>query len=168
MLRRTTPSTGPGDFFLIQVGTGWRLNVRLLDLLVDRLGNVTVYVDKMYYSKTMAKHCRNIGAGCTLLTNMMPVLEQFESGAVSQSENSDGSPGGAMYDPEWIPVPALPPLPRNFNGSTAKQIEYLTWQLCVRDRRHNLYYKLNKDSPMSALRLASTHPSAQWRSQGRG
>lgn len=156
MLRRTTASAGPGDFVLIQVGTGWRLNVRLLDVLVERLGNVTVYADKKYYSKTMAKHCWNIGAGCTLLTSLMPVLEQFESGAVSQPKNVDESAGGAtMYDPEWIPVPALPPLPRDFNGSTAKQIEYLTWRLCVRDRRHNLYYKLDKDSPTSVLRLAS-------------
>lgn len=160
MLRRTTASSGPGDFVLIQVGTGWRLNVRLLDVLVDRLGNVTVYADKKYYSKTMAKHCRNIGAGCTLLTSLVPVLEQFESGAVPQLKNVDESAGGAgMYDPEWIPVPALPPLPRDFNGSTAKQIEYLTWRLCVRDRRHNLYYKLDKDSPTSVLRLASTPSS---------
>lgn len=152
VLRRpaATATGGAGDFVLVQVGTGWRLNVRLLDVLVDRLGNVSVYADKKYYSKTMTKHCLKIGARCTVLANLVPVLEQFEPGAVSYPESGD-----AMYDPNWIPVPALPPLPRNFTGTTEKQIEYLTWRLCVRDRRHNFYYKLDKDSPLSALRYTT-------------
>lgn len=144
-----------GDFVLIQVGTGWRLDVRLLDVLVDRLGNVSVYADKKYYSKTMAEHCRNIGARCTLLVNLVPVLEQFEAdtGTTPGTKNGGGGGGGdVMYDPDWIPVPALPPLPRNFSGSTEKQIEHLTWRLCVRDRRRNLYYRLDKDTLPAALR----------------
>lgn len=144
-----------GDFVLVQVGTGWRLDVKLLDVLVDRLGNVSVYSDKKYYSKTMTKRCRNIGARCTLLVNLVPVLEQLESGAGMSWPESDS--GGGMYNPDWIPVPALPPLPRNFTGSTEKQIEYLTWRLCVRDRRHNLYYRLDKDSPLSTLRYTCKH-----------
>lgn len=155
ILRRspTTPEA-TGDFVLVQVGTGWRLDVKLLDVLVDRLGNVSVYSDKKYYSKTMTKHCRNIGARCTLLVNLVPVLEQFESDAGTWSwPESDGG----MYNPDWIPMPALPPLPRNSTNSTEKQIEYLTWRLCVRDRRHNLYYKLDKDSPLSTLRYTCKH-----------
>ncbi|XP_025409030.1 glycine receptor subunit alpha-4 isoform X2 [Sipha flava] len=144
------PVTSAGDFVLVQVGTGWRLNIRLLDVLVDRLGNVSVYVDKKYYSKTMTKHCRNIGPRCKLLVSLVPVLEQLESGAVAQS-TSEADDGFRMYDPDWIPVPALPPLPRNFTGNTEKQIEYLTWRLCVRDRRRNFYYKIDKDSPLSTL-----------------
>lgn len=144
-----------GDFVLVQVGTGWRLDVKLLDVLIDRLGNVSVYSDKKYYSKTMTKHCRNIGARCTLLVNLVPVLEQLESAVEMSWTESDG--GGGMYNPDWIPVPALPPLPRNFTGSTEKQIEYLTWRLCVRDRRHNLYYRLDKDSPLSTLRYTCKH-----------
>lgn len=143
------PSGGANDdFVLVQVGTGWRLDVRLLDMLVDRLGNVSVYADKRYYSETMNKHCRNIGAGCTLLANLVPVLEQFES-----LGGGRGGDDGAMYDPDWIPAPALPPLPRNITGSTDKQIEHLTWRLCVRDRRRNLYYKLGDDSSSSLSRL---------------
>lgn len=140
------PAVGePGDFVLVQVGTGWRLDVRLLDVLVDRLGNLSVYVDKKYHSKTMTKHCRNIGPRCTLLANLVPVLEQFEPG---------GGGGGVMYDPDWIPVPALPPLPRDFNGSTDQQIEHLTWRLCIRDRRRNLYYRLDEDVSPAVLRYA--------------
>ncbi|XP_050063878.1 glycine receptor subunit alpha-4 isoform X2 [Aphis gossypii] len=152
-LRRRESGT-PGaaaDFVLVQVGTGWRLDVRLLDVLVDGLGNVSVYADKKYYSKTMAKHCRNIGGDrCTLLTNLVPVIEQLER--PQEFGAGDGGGGGvAMYDPDWIPVPAVPPLPRNFTGDTEKQIEYLTWRLCVRDRRQNFYYKLDQDSPRSPL-----------------
>ncbi|XP_025191059.1 glycine receptor subunit alpha-4 isoform X1 [Melanaphis sacchari] len=145
MLRR---EPGAGDFVLVQVGTGWRLNVRLLDVLVDRLGNISVYADKKYYSKTMTKHCRNIGDRCTLLANLVPVIEQLER----PQEFGDGGGGGVtMYDPDWIQVPAVPPLPRNFTGNTEKQIEYLTWRLCVRDRRQNFYYKLDQDSLRSPL-----------------
>lgn len=150
--RRESGTPGAGDFVLVQVGTGWRLDVRLLDVLVDRLGNVSVYADKKYYSKTMTKHCRNIGSDrCTLLTNLVPVIEQLER--PQEFGGGDGGGGGvAMYDPDWIPVPAVPPLPRNFTGDTEKQIEYLTWRLCVRDRRQNFYYKLDQDSPRSPLR----------------
>jgi hypothetical protein len=160
MLRREPV---PGDFVLVQVGTGWRLNVRLLDVLVDRLGNVSVYADKKYYSKTMTKHCRNIGDRCTLLTNLVPVIEQLER----PQEFGDGG-GVAMYDPDWIPVPAVPPLPRNFTGDTEKQIEYLTWRLCVRDRRQNFYYKLDQDSLRSPLRYTrrfghNRHPQPKTR-----
>lgn len=156
MLQRRRPAVTDGDFVVVQVGTGWRLDVRLLDVLVDLLGNVSVYADKKYYSKTMAKHCRNIGGGgCMLLANLVPVLEQFESNAVPRPGGTGTDGGGdVMYDPDWIPVPALPPLPRNYTGSTEKQIEHLTWRLCVRDRRRNLYYKLDKDSPLSALRYS--------------
>lgn len=144
-------------FVVVQVGTGWRLNVRLLDVLVDRLSNVSMYVDKKYYSKMMTKHCRNISPSCTLLTNLVPVVEQLEFGTIPPVEVDESS--GIMYDPNWIPVPALPPLPRNFTGSTEKQIEYLTWRLCVRDRRHNLYYKLDEDSPLSTLRYTQSETS---------
>lgn len=151
MLQRQPAISGDIDnFVLVQVGTRWRLNVRLLDVLIDRLGNVSMYVDKKHYSKTMITHCCNIGVKCTLLTNLIPVLEQFESGAMPQPEADDHNM--RMYDPDWISLPALPPLPRNFTHSTEKQIEYLTWRLCVRDRRHNLFYKLDYDSPLSAER----------------
>jgi len=143
---------------MVQVGTGWRLNVQLLDVLVDRLGNVSVYADKKYYSKTMTKHCRNIGDRCILLTNLVPVIEQLEQRQEFVVGGGGGGGGGGMYDPDWIPVPAVPPLPRNFTGDTEKQIEYLTWRLCVRDRRQNFYYKLNQDSLRSPLRY--THASA--------
>ncbi|XP_016662970.1 glycine receptor subunit alpha-4-like [Acyrthosiphon pisum] len=147
-LERRPGLFGVGDFVLVQVGTGWRLNVQLLDVLVERLGNVSMYADKKYYSKTMTKHCRNIGDRCTLLANMVPVIEQLE---LRQEFLIGGGGGGGMYDPDWIPVPAVPPLPRNFTGDTEKQIEYLTWRLCVRDRRQNFYYKLDQDSPRSPL-----------------
>ncbi|XP_022175972.1 glycine receptor subunit alpha-4-like [Myzus persicae] len=147
-LERRAGPFGAGDFVMVQVGTGWRLNVHLLDVLVDRLGNVSVYADKKYYSKTMTKHCRNIGDRCTLLTNLVPVIEQLE---LRQEFVVGGGTGGGMYDPDWIPVPAVPPLPRNFTGDTEKQIEYLTWRLCVRDRRQNFYYKLDQDSLRSPL-----------------
>lgn len=151
--RQPAISSDVDDFVLVQVGTRWRLNVRLLDMLIDRLGNVSMYVDKMHYSKTMITHCCNIGAKCTLLASLIPVLEQFESGAVPQPEADDHM---RMYDPDWISLPALPPLPRNFTHSTEKQIEYLTWRLCVRDRRHNLFYKLDHDSPLSTMRYRHT------------
>ncbi|XP_060856981.1 glycine receptor subunit alpha-2 isoform X1 [Metopolophium dirhodum] len=147
-LERRPGLFGVGDFVLVQVGTGWRLNVQLLDVLVDRLGNVSMYADKKYYSKTMTKHCRNIGDRCTLLANLVPVIEQLE---LRQEFLIGGGGGGGMYDPDWIPVPAVPPLPRNFTGDTEKQIEYLTWRLCVRDRRQNFYYKLDQDSLRSPL-----------------
>lgn len=152
MLERRPGPFGTSDFVMVQVGTGWRLNVQLLDVLVDRLGNVSVYADKKYYSKTMTKHCRNIGDRCTLLTNLVPVIEQLELRQEFIVGGGNGGVGGGMYDPDWIPVPAVPPLPRNFTGNTEKQIEYLTWRLCVRDRRQNFYYKLNQDSLRSPLR----------------
>lgn len=152
-LERRPGLFGVSDFVLVQVGTGWRLNVQLLDVLVDRLGNVSMYADKKYYSKTMTKHCRNIGDRCKLLANLVPVIEQLE---LRQEFLVGGSGGGGMYDPDWIPVPAVPPLPHNFTGDTEKQIEYLTWRLCVRDRRQNFYYKLDQDSLRSPLRYTQS------------
>ncbi|XP_050438203.1 glycine receptor subunit alpha-4-like isoform X2 [Adelges cooleyi] len=122
-LRMSTAVVGElplNDFVVVQVGTGWRPDIRILDVVADNLGNVSLYTD----------------------IRLTPVLEQLEPANVW--------PG--VYDPDWIPVPALPPLSSAlYAQSTEKQIEYLTWRLCVRDRRHNLYYKLDKDSPLSAL-----------------
>ncbi|XP_054257844.1 glycine receptor subunit alpha-2-like isoform X3 [Macrosteles quadrilineatus] len=130
----------PEVVILVQVTRDWTPDPQVLDLMAGRLGNVSVFVGGHHSANSILHYCRGMGDRCFRLQTLFPVLTEIHKwtppGEISSTLLD-------IYDPRWLPITTPAPLNPNLTLSTHKQIEELTSQLCVRDRRLNRYFELH-------------------------
>ncbi|XP_075219882.1 glycine receptor subunit alpha-2-like isoform X2 [Lycorma delicatula] len=126
---------------LVHGARDWVPNARVLDFIVTRYGNVSVFIENNNVSKKILKYCHGMGEKCFRLKNLIPVLEQLRKW---NSQNYVSSTLFDIYDARWFPMTTPPPLFINQTVSVYTQIQQLVASLCVRDKRYNHYVELQQ------------------------
>ncbi|CAH0380649.1 unnamed protein product [Bemisia tabaci] len=129
----------PRVVVVVQVDPTWEPNPFILDAMITRLGNVSVFTDKLSDETVIEDRCRKMAGQCFLLDNLLPVLEQlhkWQATAFISSSLLD------IHDTRWFPVAYPPVLSPDHVIPIHIQVEHLVANLCVRDRRLNLYFEM--------------------------
>lgn len=136
----------PANIAIIIVHTKYRstrLYFEIINVMITRLGNVSLYVDNQSQYDDVVNKCDNLEKTCTNLLSLAPVVEQNKNW---KSEHPVSSSMLDLYDSRWLPINAITPASnKRYLTSGDFQMQLLALTMCTRNRRHNLFYEVSPE-----------------------
>lgn len=139
-LQTILPESNLETLIIVLGKADWTPEPEVLDVMIENLGNVSLFVPNHSNNGGLLRHCRSLKPHCFHLDNLITVINQIETGNVPKNyeENSDKTVLD-LYDARWISEsegtsPKIPNLHR--------QLDKLVNELCKRNPNRNFFVEI--------------------------